>query len=39
LSRADVLIAALALVDADGVEVMSMRRLGSAPGRDFTPRC
>jgi AcrR family transcriptional regulator len=34
LSRADVLNAALALVDADGVEALSMRRLGSALGRD-----
>jgi AcrR family transcriptional regulator len=34
LSRADVLSAALALVDADGVEALSMRRLGKALGRD-----
>jgi AcrR family transcriptional regulator len=34
LSRADVLSAALALVDADGVEALSMRRLGNALGRD-----
>jgi AcrR family transcriptional regulator len=34
LSRADVLSAALALVDADGVEALSMRRLGAALGRD-----
>ena len=34
LSRADVLSAALALVDADGVEALSMRRLGTALGRD-----
>jgi AcrR family transcriptional regulator len=34
LSRANVLSAALALVDADGVEALSMRRLGKALGRD-----
>jgi AcrR family transcriptional regulator len=34
LTRADVLGAALALVDADGVEALSMRRLGAALGRD-----
>jgi AcrR family transcriptional regulator len=34
LSRADVLSAALALIDADGVEALSMRRLGKALGRD-----
>jgi AcrR family transcriptional regulator len=34
LSRADVLSAALALVDADGVAALSMRRLGTALGRD-----
>ncbi|TWF80673.1 TetR family transcriptional regulator [Pseudonocardia hierapolitana] len=34
LSRADVLGAALALVDADGVEALSMRRLGAALSRD-----
>jgi AcrR family transcriptional regulator len=34
LSRADVLGAALALVDADGVEALSMRRLGAALDRD-----
>ncbi|QYN40236.1 TetR/AcrR family transcriptional regulator [Pseudonocardia sp. DSM 110487] len=34
LSRADVLSAALALVDADGVEALSMRRLGKSLGRD-----
>jgi AcrR family transcriptional regulator len=34
LSRADVLGAALVLVDADGVEALSMRRLGAAIGCD-----
>jgi AcrR family transcriptional regulator len=34
LSRAEVLTAALALIDADGVEALSMRRLGKALGRD-----
>jgi AcrR family transcriptional regulator len=34
LSRTEVLSAALALVDADGVEALSMRRLGAALGRD-----
>jgi AcrR family transcriptional regulator len=34
LSRDDVLAAALALIDADGVEALSMRRLGKALGRD-----
>ena len=34
LSREDVLVAALALIDADGVEALSMRRLGKALGRD-----
>jgi AcrR family transcriptional regulator len=34
LSRAEVLTAALALIDADGVEALSMRRLGKAIGRD-----
>lgn len=34
LSRADVLTAALALIDADGVEALSMRRLGKALDRD-----
>ena len=34
LTRADVLGAALALVDADGVEALSMRRLGAALDRD-----
>jgi AcrR family transcriptional regulator len=34
LSRADVLAAALALVDAHGVEALTMRRLGAALGRD-----
>ena len=34
LSRAEVLSAALALVDADGVEALSMRRLGAALDRD-----
>jgi AcrR family transcriptional regulator len=34
LSRAEVLSAAVALVDADGVEALSMRRLGAALGRD-----
>jgi len=34
LSRTDVLRAAVALVDADGVEALSMRRLGAALGRD-----
>jgi AcrR family transcriptional regulator len=34
LSRAEVLTAALALIDADGVEALSMRRLGTALGRD-----
>lgn len=34
LSRAQVLTAALALIDADGVEALSMRRLGKALDRD-----
>jgi AcrR family transcriptional regulator len=34
LSRDEVLAAALALIDADGVEALSMRRLGKALGRD-----
>jgi AcrR family transcriptional regulator len=34
LSRADMLATALALIDADGVEALSMRRLGKALGRD-----
>ncbi len=34
LSRADMLSAALTLVDAHGVEALSMRRLGAALGRD-----
>jgi AcrR family transcriptional regulator len=34
LSRADLLTTALALIDADGVEALSMRRLGKALGRD-----
>jgi AcrR family transcriptional regulator len=34
LSRADVLSAALTLVDSDGVEALSMRRLGAALDRD-----
>jgi AcrR family transcriptional regulator len=34
VSREDVLRAALALIDADGVEALSMRRLGRALGRD-----
>jgi AcrR family transcriptional regulator len=34
LSRTEVLTAALALIDADGVEALSMRRLGNALGRD-----
>src|SRR5688500_18068389 len=34
LSRAEVLAAALALIDAAGVEALSMRRLGKAIGRD-----
>jgi AcrR family transcriptional regulator len=34
LSRNHVLSAALALIDADGVEALSMRRLGKAIGRD-----
>jgi AcrR family transcriptional regulator len=34
LTRAEVLSAALALVDADGIEALTMRRLGKALGRD-----
>jgi AcrR family transcriptional regulator len=34
LSRVEMLTAALALIDADGVEALSMRRLGKALGRD-----
>ena len=34
LSRDEVLTTALALIDADGVEALSMRRLGKALGRD-----
>jgi AcrR family transcriptional regulator len=34
LSRAEVLTGALAMIDADGVEALSMRRLGKALGRD-----
>jgi AcrR family transcriptional regulator len=34
LSHGEVLAAALALIDADGVEALSMRRLGKALGRD-----
>jgi AcrR family transcriptional regulator len=34
LTRAEVLTAALALVDADGIEALTMRRLGKALGRD-----
>lgn len=34
LSRGEVLDAALALIDADGIEALSMRRLGRALGRD-----
>jgi AcrR family transcriptional regulator len=34
LSRAEMLTTALALIDADGVEALSMRRLGKALGRD-----
>jgi AcrR family transcriptional regulator len=34
LSRAAVLTAALAIIDAEGVEALSMRRLGKALGRD-----
>jgi AcrR family transcriptional regulator len=34
LSRQDVLATALRLIDADGVEALSMRRMGKALGRD-----
>ncbi len=34
LSRGEVLAGALALIDADGIEALSMRRLGRALGRD-----
>ncbi|NMH80414.1 TetR/AcrR family transcriptional regulator C-terminal domain-containing protein [Pseudonocardia xinjiangensis] len=34
LSRSEVLAAALSLIDRDGVEALSMRRLGKALGRD-----
>jgi AcrR family transcriptional regulator len=34
LTRAEVLSAALELVDADGIEALTMRRLGKALGRD-----
>jgi AcrR family transcriptional regulator len=34
LSRGEVLAATLALIDADGIEALSMRRLGRALGRD-----
>jgi AcrR family transcriptional regulator len=34
LSRREVLTAALAIIDADGVEALSMRRLGKVLGRD-----
>ena len=34
LTRHDVLVAALRLIDADGVEALSMRRLGRALDRD-----
>ncbi|WP_246106228.1 TetR/AcrR family transcriptional regulator C-terminal domain-containing protein [Pseudonocardia kunmingensis] len=34
MSRAEMLTTALALIDADGVEALSMRRLGKALGRD-----
>ena len=34
LSRAQVLTAALALIDAEGVEALSMRKLGKALDRD-----
>jgi len=34
LTRQDVLVAALRMIDADGVEALSMRRLGRALDRD-----